>query len=161
MGSKKKRGKSGQRIARRVAPGEETKPKKKREEAAPVQEAKPRITERIQEKDAGFGVIKVVIGVIVVLIIGAGVLSRLVGSEESTRGDKVPGDLCKSTQECASGSICFAYESEKRRCRVTCSENKVCEPGSTCVSAAERAGRKSTRVRAVCIDSSQVRPPSD
>jgi hypothetical protein len=150
MGSKKKRGKSGKKVARRVGPGDEPKPKPK--EAAPEpEEAKPRITERIREKDAGFGVIKAVVGVIVVLILGAGVLSRLVGSDESTRGDKIAGELCDSTQECQSGSICFSYGGDKKRCLITCPKGKDCEPGYTCVSSAERAGRKSTRVRAVCV----------
>lgn len=156
MGSKKKKGSSGKRVSRRVGPRDATAPKPA---AAPKKEEedKPRIPERMQEKDAGFGVIKVVIGVIVVLILAAGILSRLVGSEESVRGDKLPGELCESTQECESGSVCFAYADDKRRCLTTCPKGKKCEPGFTCVSAAESAGRKSTRVRAICVEDSKVK----
>jgi hypothetical protein len=152
---KKKRGKSGKKIARRVGPGDEP---KQREAAPEPEEAKPRIPERIREQDSGFGVIKVVVGVIVVLILGAGVLSRLVGNEESSRGDKIAGELCGSTQECQSGSICFSYGDDKKRCLVTCPKGKTCEPGYSCVSSAERAGRKSTRVRAVCVEDAKVEP---
>lgn len=158
MGSKKKgKVKSGKRVARRIGPGEEIK-RPKREAAPKEVEEKPRITERIQEKDAGFGVIKVVVGVIVVLILAAGVFSRMFGGEESARGDKIAGELCESTQECASGSICFAYGGDKRRCLETCPKGEACEPGYTCVSSAEQAGRKSTRVRAVCVEDAKVQP---
>lgn len=157
MGSKKGKQKSGKRIARRVGPGEEI-ARPKREAAPKEEEDKPRIPERIQEKDAGFGVIKVVVGAIVVLILAAGVLSRMVGGEESARGDKIAGELCESTQECAPGSICFAYRDDRRRCLETCPKGETCETGYTCVSSAERAGRKSTRVRAVCVESSKVQP---
>jgi hypothetical protein len=158
MGKKKGKTKSGKRVARRVGEGEEIRPKQTQKAAPVEEEEKPRIPERIQEKDAGFGVIKVVVGVIVVLILGAGVLSRMIGDDESVRGDKVQGELCESTQECAKGSICFSYGDDKRRCRVTCSKDKTCEAGFSCVSSAERSGRKSTRVRAVCIEEAKVKP---
>jgi hypothetical protein len=159
MGSRKKgKTKSGKRVVRRVTGAEEPQPKKKQKAAPVEEEPKPRITERIQEKDAGFGVIKTVIGAIVVLILAAGVFSRMFGDEESLRGEKTPGEVCESTQECAKGSICFAYGEERKRCLVTCPKGKDCDPGYSCVSATERSGRKSTRVRAVCVKDAKVKP---
>lgn len=160
MGGKKKgKTKSGKRVARRVGASEEPKAKIKKQKAAPVQEEeKPRITERIQEKDAGFGVIKVVIGVIVVLILAAGAFSRIFGDEESVRGDGGQDELCQSTPECAKGLRCFAYGDDNRRCLKTCRGDEKCESGYTCVSSAERSGRKKTAVRAVCVPDAKVKP---
>jgi hypothetical protein len=160
MGGKKKgKTKSGKRVARRVGAGEPTTPKKAKQQAAPApEEDKPRVPERIQEKDAGFGVIKVVIGVIVVLILAAGALSRILGNEESVRGDGVQDELCESTPDCAKGLRCFAYGDDKRRCLATCRGDEKCDPGHTCVSAAERKGRKKTLVRAVCVPDAKVQP---
>ncbi|MBW2276395.1 MAG: hypothetical protein JRF63_02820 [Deltaproteobacteria bacterium] len=158
-GKKKGKTKSGKRVTRRVGEGEEPKPTKTKQKAAPVEkEEKPRINERLQEKDAGFGVIKVVIGVIVVLILAAGAFSRIFGDEESVRGDGDQDELCESTPECAKGLRCFAYGDEKRRCLKTCPGGEKCETGYTCVSAAERSGRKKTAVRAVCVKDAEVLP---
>ncbi|HUT76275.1 MAG TPA: hypothetical protein VM285_01220 [Polyangia bacterium] len=146
----KKKGDSGKRTAKRVEAeaqgGRSATPKETRDEP----EA-PRIAARIQEKDSGLGVLKALgIGVIV-LILGAGVLSRMVGGETESRGDKLPGEKCDSTQECARGSICYTYKGEAHRCFTVCSADEPCDPGYRCVSAAEQTGRRKTKVRSVCV----------
>jgi len=159
MGKKKGKTKSGKRVAKRVGEGAVAAPKKKpQQKAAPVEEEKPRITERIQEKDAGFGVIKVVIGVIVVLILAAGAFSRIFGDEEAVRGNGQQDELCESTPDCAKGLRCFAYGDDNRRCLKICRGDQKCEPGYSCVSSAERKGRKKTVVRAVCVPEAKVLP---
>jgi hypothetical protein len=154
MGSKKYKGASGKRVVRRVGPDEE--PRAKQQETPSEAEDKPRVPERIHEADSGFGAIKIVVGVIVVLILAAGVFSRLFGNDNETRGDKLPGEACESTQDCKSGSVCFAYGTDRRRCLATCAGDDACDPGHTCVSTAERAGRKSTRVRRICVEDAKV-----
>ena len=83
MVSKKKKSDSGKRIARR----EENKPNpKKKEQAAAVPvEEKPSMPQRIQETDAGFGTIKIVVGAFVALMIGALILTRLSGHDDDAR----------------------------------------------------------------------------
>jgi hypothetical protein len=146
----KKKGDSGKRAAKRVEAGEAeartAAPRERREEPEP-----PRVAPRIQEQDSGLGVLKAVGIGIIVLILGAGVLSRMVGGESEGRGDKLPGEKCDATEECARGSICYAYKGEARRCFKTCSADEPCQPGSRCASAAEQTGRRKTRVRSVCI----------
>ena len=149
--AKKKKGASGKRTAKRVNPNEESPPKQSAIKESTETE-KPRMPERIREKDAGFGLIKIVVGVLIVLILGSGLLIKLVGGGEADRGNKTQGELCKTTKECARGSVCYSYKGERKRCMVTCPKGKMCDPGFTCVSAAERSGRKSTRVRAVCVE---------
>jgi len=158
-GKKKGKIKSGKRVMRRVVEGEEAAPKKAQAAAAKDEdEDKPRVSERIQEKDSGFGVIKVVVGVIVVLILAAGVFSRMFGNQDAVRGDKTQGDICESTPDCKSGLICYAYGGGKHRCLADCRGDERCEPGFTCVSMVERAGRKSTRLRAICVEDAKVLP---
>ena len=150
----KKASDSIKRSARRIDPEakvRDTKPKEVKVEAEPR-----RMPERIREKDSGFGVIKIVAVVIIVLIVGSGALLRLRGGDEVTRGDKIADELCESTQECEKGLICYSYKGSENRCMTTCSGGDKCEPGFTCTSAAERAGRKSTRVRAVCVENAKL-----
>jgi hypothetical protein len=145
----KRKGDSGKRGAKRVEPD--------RPEGAPARKeprdepAAPRIAPRIQEQDSGLGVLKAVGIGIIVLILGAGVLSRMVGGEVDSRGDKLPGEKCDSTPECARGSICYAYQGGIHRCFTACSADEPCDPGYRCVSAAEQTGRRRTKVRSVCI----------
>ncbi len=153
--AKKKKGTSGKRTAKRVDPQEQLQ-KKQPSGKLPVEPEKPRMPERIREKDAGFGVIKIVVGVLVVLILGSGVLLKLVGGSDTDRGNKLQGELCQSTKECSRGSICYSLKDEKKRCLATCPKGKVCEPGYTCTSAAESSGRRSTRVRAVCVKNAKL-----
>ena len=151
MGKKKGRVKSGKRVARRVTEGEEARPKPKKQVSAPVEEEKkPRITERIQEKDAGFGVIKVMIGVIVVLILAAGAFSRLVEDDDDLRGDKVQGDPCGRTDECQSGMVCRSYQDSPKQCLKLCEADDACDEGYACVTAT-RPGRKKTTLKKVCV----------
>ncbi|MFO8073639.1 MAG: hypothetical protein R6V85_17400 [Polyangia bacterium] len=150
---------SGKRAARRVSRDESApgKAEKKSQQSTPEDPDKPKISERPKETDSGFGVLKGVAIALIVLILGAGVVSRFIGGDDATRGDKLPGELCDETIECESGSICYSYKKNEKRCWKTCGADESCEPGYTCVSSAEQAGRKSTRVRAVCIEDDKVR----
>jgi hypothetical protein len=154
----RKKGESGKRVARRVSPEAPT-PKEAKKTADPDPEPeKSRIPERIQEKDSGFGVIKIVVGVVVVLIIGVSVLSQYSGGAEGNRGDRLQGESCDSTQECRQGSICFPYKDGPRRCYATCNQaDSTCEPGLTCVSTSTSMGRKKTHIRSICVDDAEAR----
>ena len=153
--SKKRKGGSVKLAARRVgvdAPA----PAQKKAAAEEPKEQPARVTDRIQEKDSGLNVLKYVGIGIIVAILGAGALSRLMGTDDAERGDGQPGERCEATQECARGSRCFAYKEDAARCWVTCDRDKVCDPGYTCVSAAEGSGRKGTKIRAVCVSDDRV-----
>jgi hypothetical protein len=154
MGSKKKQSTSGKRSGRRVGARHvaEKKQAQAEQKASQEPESKPRITERIQEKDAGFGVLKWILGTLIVLILVAGALSRIIGEEQDSRGDKLPGEQCDLTEECRAGSICAAHQSEERRCLTRCQPDaNECDPGYTCTSITTRKTRKGVRVKTVCI----------
>ncbi len=150
----KRKNQSGKRIAKRADPSDRRKPAAKPKISAP-ESSGGGIRERPQEKDSGFGVLKVVGGGIVVLIIVSVILVKGLGQEVSSRGDKMPGELCESTNECERGSICYDYKGEKKRCYVTCSTEKGCEPGYTCTSSTS-GRRKSARLRAVCVENAKL-----
>ncbi|MDD5306979.1 MAG: hypothetical protein PHU25_06630 [Deltaproteobacteria bacterium] len=155
---KKQSGSSGKKIARREEPG--TKAAEPQGKTRPEPETEPEgppIRQRVREEGAGFGVIKVVCGIVIVIIIGAGILGRLAGSDQSDRGDKIEGARCGATPECGKGLLCFAYKDEESRCMKTCSPQKPCDTGYTCTSSMERVGRKSTRVRAVCVNNARLK----
>ena len=82
MGTKKNRGGSGKIIAKREEPAIES-PKK----AAAAPAEKSRMPERVHEKDAGFGAIKIVAGVVIALIVGVAVLTRITGGAGADRGN--------------------------------------------------------------------------
>ena len=103
----------------------------------------------------GFGVIKIIIGVVILLILGSGFLMKLVGGKDAGRGNSLPGERCGTTQECQHGAICYAYK-DLKRCMTVCGKQTECEPGYSCVSAAERTGKRSTRLRNVCVKSSKL-----
>jgi hypothetical protein len=113
---------------------------------------KPRIAERFQEKDAGFGVIKMVVGILIVLILGSVIALKLSGGQDPIRGSKTQGDPCQMTKECASGSICFSYKDLRNRCLATCSETDACDPKYTCTSVVQNPGQENMRRRKVCIE---------
>jgi hypothetical protein len=150
MGAKRNRGGSGKVVAKREAPAAAS-PKQAAPEQKPVE--KPKVTERIQEKDAGFGVIKVVAGVVIALIVGASILGRFFGGEGADRGDLGQGDRCQTTRECRSGYICHAHGDDAERCLELCDlrDAQSCEPGFTCVSTAQKSGRKKVRLTDVCV----------
>lgn len=150
---KKKTGASGKLVAKRVDPNAEPQEEKKTPKPEPE---KPRMPERIREKDpGGFGVIKTVAGIVIVLIIGSMVLFNWSGGRESARGDKVLGELCEETVECSSGTVCFPYKGQQPRCVKRCDNDKKCEPGYTCVSSSHRK-RKGIRVADICIENAKL-----
>ena len=156
MVSKKKKSGSGKRIARR----EENKPKpEKREQAAAVPvEKKPGMPQRIQETDAGFGAIKIVVGVFVALMIGALILTRLSGHDEDSRGDKTQGEQCALTKECKKGYRCAQYGDDPRICMKGCfSDDSACDPGYTCTSTSYGASRKKIKIQPVCVEDARLR----
>jgi len=167
MSAKKKSG-SGKRVAKRVeaAEGKRSAPP----QGPPREAEKPRIAPRIQEQDSGLGVLKAIGIGIIVLIVGAGVLSRVMGGrggsgsdrssgetggaareEEVAGGDKLPGERCNASRECRGRSVCYSYRGEARRCYATCSAEDSCDPGYRCFSAAEQTGRRKTRVISICV----------
>jgi hypothetical protein len=155
MVSKKGRGGSGKIIAKREAPVVEA--PKKAAPAAPAE--KSRVPERIQEKDAGFGAIKVVAGIVIALIVGVSILGRLFGGDEADRGSSGQDERCQNTPECKSGYLCHAYGDDSERCLKLCDlgNPQSCEPGYQCVSTARQAGRKKMRLTDVCIPNAKVK----
>ncbi len=155
MVSKKKKSDSGKRIARR----EENKPrteKKERAAAVPVEE-KSGMPQRIQETDAGFGAIKIVVGVFVALMIGALILTRLSGHDEDSRGDKVAGEQCALTKECKKGYRCAQYGDDPRICMKGCfGDDSACDPGYTCTSTSHGASRKKIKIQPVCVEDARL-----
>lgn len=155
MVSRKKKSDSGKRIARR----EDNKPKPKKKEqstAVPVEE-KSGMPQRIQEKDAGFGTIKIVVGVFVALMIGALILTRLSGHDEDSRGDKVQGEQCALTKECKKGYRCVQHGDDLRKCMKSCFDDEsICDPGYTCTSTSQGASRKKIKVQPVCVEDAKL-----
>lgn len=111
---------------------------------------KPRLPERVKEKDSGFGVIKVVVGVIILLVLGSTVLFNKSGGRESQRGHKAVGERCESTVECEKGTICYAFQTKRKHCMKTCYSSK-CPEGYTCAAAASQKRRKGVRITDVCV----------
>jgi hypothetical protein len=153
MGTKKNRGGSGKIIAKREEQAVEA-PKKA---AAPPAE-KPRMPERIQEKDAGFGAIKIVAGVVIALIVGVGILTRITGGEGADRGSSGQDERCQNTQECKAGYVCQAHRNDVERCLKLCEVKnpQSCEPGYQCSPAAKQAGRKKMRLIDVCVPNAKA-----
>ncbi|MCP4604308.1 MAG: hypothetical protein GY847_27940 [Proteobacteria bacterium] len=152
---KKKKGTSGKRVVMRIDPQASKKTKKQQQRPNPEPE-KTRIPERIQEKDSGFGVIKVAAGVIIALIVASMILFNQAGGQESIRGDKLPGESCQETSECAAGSICYSYKGSKKRCMTRCSPKNECNPGYTCISATQQKRRKGLRLTDICVENAQL-----
>lgn len=150
MTGRRNRGASGKTPSKREAPAGDA-PVKAGPSEAPVE--KKRVPERIRENEPGFGVVKVVAGVIIALIVGVSILSRLYGGAEADRGSSGQDERCENTQECRSGFICQAHGGESEHCLKLCEVNdpQSCEPGYKCVSSARASGRKKVRVTAVCV----------
>ena len=108
------------------------------------------VSTRSKEANAGFGVLKGVAAVIILLVIGSAILFNRAGGREAMRGDKAEWEECEDTVECKHGSICFAYNGDNHRCMKTCSNKHPCASGETCISAAA-SKRKGIRVRQVCV----------
>jgi hypothetical protein len=124
-------------------------PKAEAEKKEPLIQKAP-LTNRTQEKNPGFGVLKGVAAVIILLIIGSAILFNRVGGKEALRGDKPVGETCEETMECQKGTICFSYQGDAHRCMKTCSKKHPCESGQTCMSGAS-SKRKGIRVTEVCV----------
>jgi hypothetical protein len=127
-----------------AAEGEKPEPEKK---SLPV---KPPMSSRPKESNAGFGVLKGVAGVIILLIVGSAILFNRAGGQDAMRGDKKPGDNCAETTECQKGSICFAYQNDRHRCMQTCSPKHPCDTGYSCRTAST-SKRKGVRLAEVCV----------
>ncbi len=150
MGKKKGKSKGKKRVILRGTQKKEETVKKPAEEK---QSVSPRITPRIREEDAGFGVIKFVVGAVFVLILGIGLFSRIYGTAELERGDKIQGESCESYDECKSGFVCLSYGDYPKQCLERCSldDANTCRPGYSCVSATYKRSRKRKKVRTVCV----------
>jgi len=156
MANRKNRGGSGKIIAKREAPPAEA-PKKAAPAAAPAE--KSRVSERIQEKDAGFGTIKIIAGVVIALIIGVSILGHFFGGDAANRGSSGQDERCQNTQECKTGYLCHAYGDDAERCLKLCElrNEQSCEPGYQCVSTAKQAGRKKVRLTDICVPDAKVK----
>lgn len=152
---KKKKGPSKKSMAKRVIPAD-TRMRGVALNAASAEPEKPKVPERIKEKNAGFGVLKIVAGVILALIVGSMVLFNLAGGRESARGDRIVGERCDSTVECSTGSVCYAYKGGKKRCMARCGENRTCEPGFSCISSTQQKRRKGVRITDICVEDSNL-----
>ena len=156
MGKKKGKLKGKKRVIVRGTQQSEEPAKK----PAPEKQGEaPKITPRIKEKDAGFGVIKFVVGAVIVLILGIGLFSRIYGTDQLQRGDKGQGESCQSYDECRSGFVCLSYGDHPQECLEQCSisDASSCRPGYTCVSATFKRSRKSKKVRPVCVQDAWVK----
>jgi hypothetical protein len=122
-------------------------PKPKAEAAGPE---KPRIPERIREKDSGFGVIKTVVGIIIALVVGSTVLFKQVGRSESERGEKQLEEPCQQTSECLKGLLCYAYKNSKKQCLAACVKDK-CDDGYTCVPRSDQPKQQGRRILDICV----------
>jgi len=88
---------------------------------------------------------------LILLILFAGFIAAGVFSKSrKTRGEKRQGESCVTHQECASGFLCMSYQDTPRQCHQTC-YRKNCPPDLRCVSIGEAKGRRSTRVRNICV----------
>ena len=154
MGSKKK-GRGGKRQVKRVDTAADK--KKKDEKSKPKQTSEPKqVPTRIKEKDAGFGVIKTVAGVVIALIVGSMFLFNQAGGDQNARGDKIVGERCKETVECESGTVCYSYKNAEKRCMKLCDKKKECEPGYTCVSATQQKRRRGFRITDICVEDGSI-----
>ncbi len=142
----KQKGVKKKKVIRHEAAAEGAKPEPPKK---PLVEKTPMST-RPKENNAGFGVLKGVAGVIILLIVGSAILFNRAGGREAMRGDKKPGDECTETVECEKGSICFAYQNDRHRCMTTCSPNRPCDQGYSCRTAAT-SKRKGVRLSEVCV----------
>ncbi len=117
---------------------------------------KPRMPERLKEKDSGLGVLKGVGILIIALILVSTVLFNRAGGRDALRGDKLPGESCEKTEECQKGAVCYSYQGAKHRCMTSCSKKKPCDPGYTCVTQASQKRRKGIRVTDVCVEDDKI-----
>lgn len=154
MGKKKGGTRSRKKIVR-VDPNAKRSPETKESKTASPEPTKPNLPERIQEKDAGFGVIKIIAGIIVALVIGSAVLFNRAGGRQRVRGDKLQGELCEETVECSSGSLCYSYKGEDERCMKLCSKENPCDPDQSCVTAAQQKRRKGFRLTDICVENAK------
>jgi hypothetical protein len=154
MAGKRRQPMSKKKIIRHDAPeksGKSAGPRGK-----PPEREKPRLPERIKEKDSGLGVLKWVAGLIITLVVVSAVLFNRAGGRDAMRGDKMVGESCKETVECEKGTICYAYKEARRRCMKTCAKERPCDPGFTCVSSATQKRRKGIRVTDVCVEDGKI-----
>lgn len=152
--AKIKKSGSKRKIAERVE-SNDTPKKEDAPQPKPAAPEKPKMPPRIKEKNPGFGPIKILLGVILVLLIVPGII-RVVGDKdainEASRGDKVAEETCKKDQECTVGTFCRAYKDDAKRCRPWCSDDKKCDPGFTCTSVSKKKARGNKQsVKKLCV----------
>ena len=154
MAGKKKHPVSKKKVVRHEAPekgGKSSGPRPK-----PQEREKPRLPERIKEKNSGLGVLKWVAGIILTLVIISAILFNRAGGRDAMRGDKMLGESCEKTVECEKGAVCYTYKEERRQCMKRCTKDKPCDPGYTCVSSATQKRRKGIRVTDVCVEDGKI-----
>jgi hypothetical protein len=150
MPGRKKKQVSKKKVVRHGAPDKSSKTGGRGGKSS--EREKPRLPQRVKEQDSGLGVLKWVAFIILGLVIASALLFKEAGGPEAERGDKMEGESCEKTKECAKGSICYVYKGEKRQCMKTCRKDKPCGPGYTCVSSASQQRRKGIRVTDVCVE---------
>lgn len=146
----------GKNVIRHSA--QESAPKSKPTPTQPEEEGVEIIKARAlsREKNQGFTVIKVVVGAVILLILGTAVATKIAGQQGTGRGDKLQGEKCTATVECAPGHICYAYEGDRERCMATCSPERPCQPEFTCKSNLDRKVRKGVTMHNVCVANSKL-----
>ncbi len=99
------------------------------------------------KKGASFRGLYIILGLILLAIFAAAAVGKL----SMKHGVKGQGERCVTSEDCLDGYICYSYQNAPNICHQTC-YGQACSPGLECVSIAEQRGRRSTRVRNICVE---------
>ena len=77
-------------------------------------------------------------------VLASGMIAKI------TRGDKVWGEQCKKSRECAKG-VCFPDDTGTSRCMRLCGEDKTCPVGYRCVTKTNQR-RRSVGMVSICVE---------
>ncbi|MBN2529759.1 MAG: hypothetical protein JXR76_25435 [Deltaproteobacteria bacterium] len=107
-------------------------------------------TPKDEERKAGLGVLKVILGVLAAAIIGATILAKYTGAGNVEHGDKIQDEPCVGNEECATGYVCYQYATNPFSCKERCKEDDDCGERHTC-KAVVRFGKKRVKPMKVCV----------
>ena len=103
------------------------------------------MAEAKKQKEASFRGLYIIVALIICAILAAGIFGKI-----AQHGVKRQGERCASNEECDENFVCYSYQGAPPSCLQNCYK-QACSPGFECASIGEQRGRRSLRVRNLCV----------
>jgi len=107
---------------------------------------------RSRAKPSDFRGLKIIGGVLIALMLGAGILTFYTGQGKKKHGSLDTGRSCQLSEDCRDGDICFADKGVSPVCTKMCRSDSDCDAGKVCLARGILGKKSRVKLSKVCVN---------